>query len=109
MLKPETGYFLVVQTCYFFGTFNPIHLGHLVMAQCAMNQYGKRFGFPTVTFVPAGNPPHRLEEEDLAPALDRYRMVLMATASNPGFRVSEVELQHSGPTYTYSMLELLAS
>ncbi len=95
--------------CYFFGTFNPVHTGHLMMAQCTLNQYGEALGFDRVTFIPAGNPPHRQTDMDLAPALDRLQMVRLATANNPAFEVSDIELGMTGLTYTYVVLEKLCA
>lgn len=90
-------------TCYFFGTFNPIHLGHLVMAETARSV----FGFDQILFIPAGEPPHRQADADLAPALDRLKMVARAIAPYPHFRVSSVELERPGPSYTVETLEAL--
>ena len=63
------------------GTFDPIHTGHLVVAEEART----RFGLDEVIFMPAAVPPHK-HREDISPAEDRYAMVLLATASNPCFR-----------------------
>lgn len=90
-------------TCYFFGTFNPIHLGHLAMAQSARSA----FGFEKILFIPAGHPPHRQKDPDLAPAMDRFKMVARAIAPYPYFQVSSVELDRPGPSYTVETLEAL--
>lgn len=77
------------------GTFDPVHTGHLVIAEEART----RFHLDEVVFVPAAVPPHKVRE-DISPAEDRYAMVLLATASNPHFSVSRVELDRPGPSYT---------
>jgi nicotinate-nucleotide adenylyltransferase len=93
--------------CYYFGTFNPIHSGHLMIAQAALCQYGAELGFQGVAFIPSGNPPHREHESDMLPARHRLNMVRLATASNPAFRVSDIELCRSGRSYTIETLRLL--
>ncbi len=86
------------------GTFDPIHYGHLVTAEEALGQ----FGLDEVVFVPTGRPwmkPGR----DVSPAEDRYLMTVIATASNPSFRVSRVEIDREGPTYTVDTLRTLGA
>jgi nicotinate-nucleotide adenylyltransferase len=82
------------------GTFDPIHYGHLVTAEEALNQ----FGLDGVTFVPTGKPWMK-EHEVVSPAEDRYLMTVIATASNPLFRVSRMEVDRDGPTYTVDTLQ----
>jgi nicotinate-nucleotide adenylyltransferase len=79
----------------FGGTFNPIHLGHLRAAEEVRE--GQRLD--EVRFVPAALPPHK-ETAGLATAADRLRMVELAVAATPGFRVSALELERSGPSYS---------
>jgi nicotinate-nucleotide adenylyltransferase len=86
----------------FGGTFNPIHWGHLVIAE----EVREAFGLSTVLFVPAGCPPHK-PEMPLAPASDRLRMVSLAVEGNPAFDVSSIELDREGPSYTVHTLEAL--
>jgi nicotinate-nucleotide adenylyltransferase len=86
----------------FGGTFNPIHYGHLLLA----DDVRERLRLDRVLFVPAGIPPHK-SLAGLAPAADRYQMVKLATASNPGFDVSDLELRRPGPSYTVETLEAL--
>lgn len=93
--------------CFYFGTFNPIHAGHLMIAQSALSQYGAVLGFDGVTFMPAGNPPHRHAEDDLLAADLRFQMVRRATAGHPQFEVSDFELGLPGKTYTAETLRLL--
>ena len=81
------------------GTFDPIHLGHLIVAEEA--RVGR--DLQQVIFVPAGQP--RLKgEEPQATAEQRLRMVELAVASNPHFRVVRNEVDRSGPTYTVDTL-----
>ncbi len=84
------------------GTFDPIHHGHLVTAEAALWQ----FGLDEVVFVPTGTPWMK-EEREVTPSEDRYLMTVIATASNPYFSVSRVEVDRPGPTYTVDTLEQL--
>jgi len=84
------------------GTFDPIHHGHLVTAEAALWQ----FGLDEVVFVPTGSPWMKAEHE-VTPAEDRYLMTVIATASNPYFSVSRIEVDRPGPTYTIDTLEQL--
>ena len=77
------------------GTFDPIHTGHLVTAEEALYQ----FGLDEVLFVPSGHPPHKEDRESLDPA-SRYLMAVIATAANPRFRVTRMEIERPGPSYT---------
>jgi nicotinate-nucleotide adenylyltransferase len=81
------------------GTFDPIHYGHLVTAEEALVQ----FQLDSVLFVPTGLPWMK-EHEVVSPAEDRYLMTVIATASNPLFRVSRMEVDRDGPTYTVDTL-----
>jgi nicotinate-nucleotide adenylyltransferase len=83
------------------GTFDPIHLGHLVAAEEARWQ----FGLDRVVFVPAGRPWQK--PVGVTPPEDRYRMTVIATASNPAFTVSRLEIDHPGPAYTVDTLRRL--
>ena len=84
------------------GTFDPIHYGHLVTAEEALVQ----FGLDSVLFVPTGRPWMK-EHEVVSPAEDRYLMTVIATASNPLFRVSRMEVDRDGPTYAVDTLREL--
>jgi len=77
------------------GSFNPIHYAHLVLAE----QAREALGLDRVIFVPAKSPPHKALVH-LAPASERLRMVRLAVADHPGFRVSDIELRRKGPSYT---------
>ncbi|MEP6632388.1 MAG: nicotinate-nucleotide adenylyltransferase [Lapillicoccus sp.] len=81
------------------GTFDPIHHGHLVAA----SEVQARFGLDEVVFVPTGRPWQKADE-DVSPAEDRYLMTVVATASNPRFTVSRVDIDRDGPTYTIDTL-----
>ena len=81
------------------GTFDPIHHGHLVAA----NEVAARFSLDEVVFVPTGQPWQKAGEE-VSAAEDRYLMTVIATASNPRFTVSRVDVDRGGPTYTVDTL-----
>jgi nicotinate-nucleotide adenylyltransferase len=84
------------------GTFDPIHYGHLVTAEEALHQ----FELDEVVFVPTGRPWMK-EHGVVSPAEDRYLMTVIATASNPRFSVSRVEVDREGPTYTIDTLRAI--
>ena len=92
----------MARTAVLGGSFNPIHYGHLLLADEVLEQ----LDLDRVLFVPAGAPPHK-PLTTLAPAADRYAMVKLATADHPRFDVSDVELRRSGPSYTVDTLEAL--
>jgi nicotinate-nucleotide adenylyltransferase len=77
------------------GTFDPIHHGHLVAA----SEVAALFGLTEVIFVPTGAPWQK-SDRDVSPAEHRYLMAVIATASNPRFWVSRVDIDRGGPTYT---------
>ena len=79
----------------FGGSFNPIHLAHLVLAEYAREGQG----LDKVVFVPASRPPHK-SQAPLAPAQDRLEMLRLALGHNPHFEVSAIELERDGPSYT---------
>ncbi|HEY9376088.1 MAG TPA: nicotinate-nucleotide adenylyltransferase [Jiangellaceae bacterium] len=81
------------------GTFDPIHHGHLVAA----SEVQSWFDLDEVVFVPTGQPWQKSERE-VSPAEDRYLMTVIATASNPRFSVSRVDIDRSGPTFTVDTL-----
>lgn len=94
-------------TCIYFGTFNPVHTGHLMIAEAALHQYSLALGFKTVTFIPAGAPPHRLEQLDLLEASHRFNMVKLVTLAHPAFRISDIEFQRPTCSYTIDTLRRL--
>lgn len=81
------------------GTFDPIHHGHLVAA----SEVAVLFGLNEVLFVPTGQPWQKSDRR-VSPAEDRYLMTVIATASNPRFSVSRVDVDRTGPTYTVDTL-----
>jgi nicotinate-nucleotide adenylyltransferase len=80
------------------GTFDPVHTGHLVVAEAARES----LCLEKVIFVPAGVPVHRDLIE--ASADDRYRMVLLAIDGNPGFAASDFEIKRHSPSFSYEMV-----
>ena len=86
------------------GTFDPVHHGHLVAASEVQNL----FSLDEVAFVPSGQPWQKAGRL-VSPAEHRYLMTVIATASNPGFWVSRVDIDRPGPTYTIDTLRDLAA
>lgn len=84
------------------GTFDPIHLGHLAIAEEAR----ETLGLERVLFVPAARPPHK-PDRPVTPAEHRLAMVELAIAGNPCFAASRIELDRDGPSYTADTLEAL--
>jgi nicotinate-nucleotide adenylyltransferase len=85
------------------GTFDPIHHGHLVAA----SEVATLYGLDEVIFVPTGEPWQKSERR-VSPAEHRYLMSVIATASNPRFWVSRVDIDRSGPTYTIDTIRDIA-
>ncbi len=81
------------------GTFDPIHHGHLVAA----SEVQSWFDLDEVVFVPTGQP-YQKQDRDVSEAEHRYLMTVVATASNPRFTVSRVDVDRAGPTYTIDTL-----
>ena len=77
----------------FGGSFNPIHFGHLLVA----DEVCETLRLDRLLLVPAAQPPHKPLTE-LAPAADRYRMTALAVREHPRFEVSDVEVTRSGPS-----------
>jgi len=86
------------------GTFDPIHHGHLVAA----SEVQAWFDLDEVVFVPTGQPWQKADRV-VSPAEHRYLMTVVATASNPRFTVSRVDIDRGGPTYTIDTLRDLAA
>lgn len=82
------------------GTFDPIHNGHLVAA----SEVRQHFGLDEVVFVPTGFP---YQKRDVSEGEHRYLMTVIATASNPDFTVSRIDIDRAGPTYTIDTLREL--
>ena len=86
------------------GTFDPIHHGHLVAA----SEVASLYGLHEVIFVPTGRPWQKSERE-VSDSEHRYLMTVIATASNPRFWVSRVDIDRSGPTYTIDTIRDIAA
>ena len=87
----------------FGGTFDPIHLGHLILAEACRES----LGLDRILFVVAGRPPHKpMGRTSVA---DRLEMVRIATAGHSGFEVSEVESAPDGPRYSFETLEAIGA
>ncbi len=88
------------------GSFNPIHIGHLLLAQEAM----ERQGLDEVWLIPAGQPYMKeasLEEGELIAAAERYRMTELAVAGRRDFKCLDIEIKRKGATYSYETFEQL--
>jgi nicotinate-nucleotide adenylyltransferase len=86
----------------FGGTFDPVHLGHLILAEQCREQ-GR---LDQVWFVPAARPPHK-QDMELTPFAQRVEMLQLAIAGQPAFRVEELEKDRPGPSFTAVTLEEL--
>jgi nicotinate-nucleotide adenylyltransferase len=86
------------------GTFDPIHMGHLVMAEAVRMDYD----LAKVLFIPTGTSPHKASMP-ITPAIDRYIMTMMATYSNPYFFVSPIERDRPGPSFTIDTVRALVA
>jgi len=84
----------------FGGTFNPIHYGHLRVADAVR----RTLDLDEVRMVPAGRPPHKLGDESVAPAADRLAMTRLACEEFPGLVASDVEIARAGPSFTVETL-----
>lgn len=84
----------------FGGSFNPIHMGHLIAARSV----GEHLAVNRVVLIPSASPPHKRGEE-LADAADRLEMARLAVADDPFFTVSDVEVRRSGPSFTVWTVE----
>src|SRR5258708_10482633 len=84
------------------GTFDPPHVGHLILAETALDA----LGLSHVLFVPAADPPHK-HEQSLTPVAQRVEMVELAIAHNPRFALSRVDIERPRPHYTVDTLALL--
>lgn len=80
--------------CIFPGTFNPIHYGHIKMAEYALEKYN----FDKIIFIPSYLPPHK--EIDAELAKHRYEMVKLIIATNPKFEISDIEYKSEGKSYS---------
>lgn len=81
------------------GTFDPIHVGHLIMAEAVR----QRYDLSKVLFIPSARPPHK-EERAVTDAAHRFQLVSLAVGDNPFFEVSDVEMNREGKCYTVDTL-----
>ena len=86
------------------GTFNPIHIGHLMLAE----DVRKEFGYDKILFIPACVPPHKAYNASVSDA-DRLEMLRLATKDNPYFEVDDCELKRKGISYTIDTIYDLES
>ncbi len=84
------------------GTFDPIHYGHLVIAEEVL----ATLDLSEVVFIPAGQPPHKLGHS-VTEVHHRLAMLELALATNPHFRISLIEIERNGPSYTVDTLQTL--
>jgi len=84
------------------GSFDPVHNGHLAIAQ----QTREALGLDQILFIPTSHPPHK-PNGSLAPARDRYEMVRLAIASDPSLAISDVEIRRPGKSYSIDTIRLL--
>lgn len=85
------------------GTFDPIHIGHLILGEKAYEQ----LQLDKVWYMPSGNPPHKKDRAGRASDEQRVEMVRRAISGNPHFELSLIEMHENGYTYTYHTLEML--
>lgn len=85
------------------GTFDPPHLGHLILAETAADT----LALDRVLFVPAADPPHKAASTIRTPARHRYEMVTAAIRGNPRFALSRIDMDRPGPHYSVDMVRLL--
>ncbi|MEG6520744.1 nicotinate-nucleotide adenylyltransferase [Desulfotomaculum sp. 1211_IL3151] len=90
------------EICLMGGTFDPVHFGHLVVAE----EVRQRFHLDKVVFIPAGKPPHKTDKVILD-AQHRVNMIRLAIASNPYFEISTIEVERRGLSYTVDTIEQL--
>jgi nicotinate-nucleotide adenylyltransferase len=86
------------------GTFNPVHIGHLILAEEAR----EKLGLERVIFVPTSLPPHK-DNTGIAPAADRLKMLKLAVSSNKSFAVSDIEIRRRGRSYTIDTVKYFKS
>ncbi len=84
------------------GTFDPIHYGHLVLAE----QIRTKFNLDRIYFIPSGNPPHK-DSGRVSDKRHRFNMTLLATVTNPHFEVSKLEINKEGPSYTIDTVKAI--
>ena len=88
----------------FGGTFNPIHVGHLLLAETARES----LALDRVLFIPTQQPPHK-RASDLLPGAARLELITLAIRDQPAFVASDIELQRPGPSYSIDTVKMLRS
>jgi nicotinate-nucleotide adenylyltransferase len=86
----------------FGGTFDPIHIGHLIIA----TELQHALRLDRILFVPSGHPPHKADQT-ISPDADRLAMLRLAVVDNPAFAISTLDLDRPGPSYTADLIQLL--
>ncbi|GFN34500.1 nicotinate-nucleotide adenylyltransferase [Tepidimicrobium xylanilyticum] len=86
------------------GTFDPIHNGHLILAEYSRTE----IGLDKILFIPTGKPPHKVGNQ-ISKAVHRYNMTLLALDSNPNFFTSTIEMEREGFSYTIDTIRYLSS
>jgi len=87
----------------FGGSFNPPHIGHLIVIECVRDY----FRFDKILFIPSAQPPNK-HDSLLAPASCRLEMLRMAVTPNPNYEVSDIEIERKGISYTIDTITALA-
>ncbi len=88
----------------FGGTFDPVHIGHLIVAQSVLEQ----LGLDTVLFIPSAHPPHKRTDIMFSPE-ERFSMLALAIQGNPHFHISDIEMNRRGPSYTIDTIRQIKS
>ena len=94
---------LTQSTLCFGGSFNPIHVGHLITARAV----AESAGYKRILLIPSSQPPHKRQNADIAAAEHRLAMCRLAVEGDPLFAVSELELLRTGPSYTIDTIRQL--
>ena len=89
----------------FGGTFDPIHVGHMAVAEAAFSQLRLQH----LVFIPSGIPPHKRDRQQVADAEHRYRMVQCAVADDKRYSVSRIEIERSGASFTVDTVRGLSA
>lgn len=84
------------------GTFNPVHIGHLILAE----EVREKLALDKIIFIPTALPPHK-DDADIAQAVDRLNMLKLAIKSNKFFGVSDIEIRRKGRSYTIDTIKEL--
>jgi nicotinate-nucleotide adenylyltransferase len=91
-----------MKTAYYFGTFNPIHFGHIAIAEAAQAQYG----YTSIVFVPTFHPVHK-KSQTMWPFVLRAKCLESVSSKQPGWEVSLIEAERNTPSYTVDTLMAL--